>query len=320
MGSTNLSAALFKNVLDALPDGILIVAESRRMVYTNNRFHEMWDIPTQHYIDDEGPAIMKYALSQVADPELFVQVVEMLHRNDNDYEDEIKLRDGRTFKRRSVSFRDADLGRSRIWIFTDVTAIVHSQLDMLTGLLNRNKFERNFPSFCAEATPQSLVGVALLDIDQFKNFNDTYGHHAGDEVLRKIGAVIRNHLQRSTDIAYRIGGEEFFIQYGGRSHEEVAGLINNLRRDVEALDIPHVTNPPFNRVTISCGFGICASPRPSDIIYRKVDGALYQSKSNGRNQVTYVDLDFVQETTEHADEDSHACVSSPAQRTASRGD
>ena len=183
-----------------------------------------------------------------------------------------------------------------------------SQIDILTGLLNRNKFERNFSSLGTEATPQYMVGIAVLDIDQFKNFNDTYGHLAGDDVLRKIGAVIRSHLQSSTDIAYRIGGEEFFIHYCNRNQEEVASLIDSIRCGVEALDVSHATNPPFNRVTISGGFGICSSPRPPDIIFRKVDGALYRSKANGRNQVTYVDLDFVQDTeTERVDDSPKAC-------------
>jgi diguanylate cyclase (GGDEF)-like protein len=289
----NLTIDLLKNVLDALPDGILIVSASRQMAYTNIRFRELWNIPLDIELDDEGKAIMQFALSQLVDPEGFLRIVESLHQTAQPFEDEIRLRDGRVFRRRCVAFEDENLGRSRIWIFTDITAITYSHIDTLTGLLNRNKFERHFSSLSAAASPQSVVGIALFDLDHFKLFNDTYGHAAGDDVLRNIGKVIHHHLQRTSDAGYRVGGEEFFLQYHSRSREDIISFINNIRSDVEQLGTPHIANPPFNCVTISCGFGICTKPKAPELIYRQVDGALYTSKANGRNQVTLVDLDEV---------------------------
>jgi diguanylate cyclase (GGDEF)-like protein len=287
----HLTIDLLKNVLDALPDGILIVSGSRQVVYTNIRFRELWCIPADTDLDDEGRAIMQYALPQLVDPEGFLRIIESLHQTAHSFEDEIPLRDGRVFRRRSVAFQDADLGQSRIWIFTDVTAITYSHIDSLTGLLNRNKFERHFSSLSVAASPQSIVGIALFDLDHFKLFNDTYGHAAGDDVLRNIGKVIRHHLQRTSDAGYRVGGEEFFLQYHSRSREDAISFINSIREDVERLAIPHIANPPFNCVTISCGFGICTKPKSPEFIYRQVDGALYKSKANGRNQITLVELD-----------------------------
>jgi diguanylate cyclase (GGDEF)-like protein len=287
----HLTIDLLKNVLDALPDGILIVSGSRQMVYSNIRFRELWCIPVDTELDDEGRAIMQYALPQLVDPEGFLRIIESLHQTAHSFEDEIPLRDGRVFRRRSVAFQDPDLGQSRIWIFTDVTAITYSHIDSLTGLLNRNKFERHFSSLSVAASPQSIVGIALFDLDHFKLFNDTYGHAAGDDVLRNIGKVIRHHLQRTSDAGYRVGGEEFFLQYHSRSREDVISFINSIREDVERLAIPHIANPPFNCVTISCGFGICTKPKSPEFIYRQVDGALYKSKANGRNQITLVELD-----------------------------
>ncbi len=287
----HLTIDLLKNVFDALPDGILIVSGSRQMAYTNIRFRELWSIPLDTELDDEGRAIMQYALPQLADPEGFLRIIESLHQTAHSFEDEITLRDGRVFRRRSVSFQDEALGQSRIWIFTDVTAITYSHIDSLTGLLNRNKFERHFSSISVAASPQSIVGIALFDLDHFKLFNDTYGHAAGDDVLRNIGKVIRHHLQRTSDAGYRVGGEEFFLQYHSRSREDVISFINNIRSDVEQLAIPHIANPPFNCVTISCGFGICTKPKSPEFIYRQVDSALYKSKANGRNQITLVELD-----------------------------
>ena len=287
----HLSIDLLKNVLDALPDGILIVSGSRQMVYSNIRFRELWCIPVDTELDDEGRAIMQYALPQLVDPEGFLRIIESLHQTAHSFEDEIPLRDGRVFRRRSVAFQDPELGQSRIWIFTDVTAITYSHIDSLTGLLNRNKFERHFSSLSVAASSQSIVGIALFDLDHFKLFNDTYGHAAGDDVLRNIGKVIRHHLHRTSDAGYRVGGEEFFLQYHSRSREDVISFINNIRSDVEQLAIPHIANPPFNCVTISCGFGICTKPKSPEFIYRQVDSALYKSKANGRNQITLVELD-----------------------------
>lgn len=286
-----LNAELLENVLDALPDGILIVSSGRQVVYTNIQFRAMWNIPQDIQLGDEGRAIMQYALSQLVDPEGFLRIVESLHQSTQSLDDEIHLCDGRVFRRRSVAFVDRDLGQCRIWIFTDVTAITYSHIDTLTGLLNRNKFERHFSSLSVAACPDVVVGIAILDLDQFKLFNDTYGHAAGDDVLRNIGRVIREQLQRTSDAAYRIGGEEFFLQYHSRSREDVIEFINSIRRTVEALNIPHRANPPYNRVTISCGFGVCTQPKPAEFIYRQIDNALYQSKANGRNQITLVELD-----------------------------
>jgi diguanylate cyclase (GGDEF)-like protein len=287
----HLTIDLLKNVLDALPDGILIVTHNRQMVYTNIRFRELWSIPFDIAVDDEGRAIMQYALPQLTDPEGFLRIIESLHQTSQSFEDEIRLRDGRVFRRRSVAFQDASLGQSRIWIFTDITSITYSHIDTLTGLLNRNRFERHFSSISVAASPQSIVGIALFDLDHFKLFNDTYGHAAGDDVLRNIGKVIRNNLQRTSDAGYRVGGEEFFLQYHSRSREDVIRFINNIRADVERLAIPHSANPPFNCVTISCGFGVCTKPKAPEFIYRQVDSALYRSKANGRNQITLVELD-----------------------------
>jgi len=291
MDFTYLTIDLLKNVLDAMPDGILIVTDSRKMIYTNIRFRELWSIPVDTDLDDEGRAIMKYALAQLIDPDGFLRTIESLHQTAHAFEDELHLRDGRVFKRRSVAFQDDDIGQSRIWIFTDVTAITYSHIDVLTGLLNRNKFERHFSSISVVASPKSIVGIALFDLDHFKLFNDTYGHAAGDDVLRQIGKVIRTHLQRTSDAGYRVGGEEFFLQYHSRSREDIISFINNIRSDIELLAIPHKENPPFNCVTISCGFGICTQPKSPELIYRQIDNALYTSKANGRNQITMIDLD-----------------------------
>jgi diguanylate cyclase (GGDEF)-like protein len=142
-----------------------------------------------------------------------------------------------------------------------------------------------------QASSDALVGVGLFDIDHFKLYNDTYGHAAGDNVLRTIGDSIGELLNRSNDAGFRVGGEEFFIKIVGRNPEDMLALIENIRESIQSLSIPHLANPPFNVVTISCGFGITSSPVCSKALYSKIDGALYLSKSQGRNRTNFVELD-----------------------------
>lgn len=286
----SLSTELLRKVMDALPDGVLLVTDQGKMLFTNQRFRELWGIPKEVGLEDEGRALMQYALSKVVDPKGFVELIERLHKTDSRMEDEVLLRDGKVYRRRTVSFDDFFYGRTRIWIFTDITDIKYSHLDSLTGLRNRNSFESHFPNIAHHASDELMIGIALFDIDHFKLFNDTYGHAAGDEVLRKIGEIICAHMQRSSDAGYRVGGEEFFIKTSGRDREDMLKLIDSIRTAVESLAIPHEANPPYNRVTISCGFGIAAEPLDSEAIYREVDNALYQSKAKGRNQVSLVEL------------------------------
>ena len=109
MDFRHLTIDLLKNVLDALPDGILIVSGVRKVVYTNIRFRELWSIPLDTELDDEGRAIMQYALSQLVDSEGFLRIIESLHQTAHSFEDEIRLSDGRVFRRRSVAFQDPEL-------------------------------------------------------------------------------------------------------------------------------------------------------------------------------------------------------------------
>lgn len=291
MSIYSISNQLLISILDALPDGVLIVTDQREMLYTNNRFRELWGIPLGVDLQEEGAAIMRYALEKVVDPMGFVELIEKLHLTDKKMEDEILLKDGRVFRRRTTVFDDVEHGQIRLWIFTDITDAKYSHIDSMTGLWNRNTFELHYETLTDQASPDALVGLALMDIDHFKLFNDTYGHAAGDDVLRSIGEVVTELLQRSSDTGFRVGGEEFFIKIVGRNPEDMLAMIENIRQSIELLSIPHLANPPFNRVTISCGFGITSSPVNAETMYRKIDNALYLSKSQGRNRTNFVELD-----------------------------
>lgn len=125
----------------------------------------------------------------------------------------------------------------------------------------------------------------MCDVDHFKLYNDTYGHIAGDEVLRKIARALSNGC-RGADHAYRYGGEEFLLILASPSAASAQRSAERHRLAVEALDIPHSASPS-GRVTISVGVSIlsqdvCGS---TDKWLTAADHALYEAKRLGRNRV-----------------------------------
>ena len=93
---------------------------SAKMLFTNVRFRELWGIPKTMELDEEGRALMQFAISKVVDPKAFVDLIERLHATDEIVEDQIELKDGTVLRRRTVSVNDFFYGRTRVWIFTEV--------------------------------------------------------------------------------------------------------------------------------------------------------------------------------------------------------
>lgn len=165
-----------------------------------------------------------------------------------------------------------------------------SRTDGLTGLNNRAFWEENlkqeYDRFLRSNTPSSLI---MLDIDHFKRVNDTYGHPAGDEVIRTLARLIESHV-RSTDIAGRYGGEEFGILLVDTSAERAEVLAERLRRAA----IETLVRVEEKEIVFSISIGIAQSDLGQQDYsgwLSQADHALYQSKQNGRNQVTIYESD-----------------------------
>ena len=160
-----------------------------------------------------------------------------------------------------------------------------STLDPLTGLFNRRHFmaelEKEFRRAQRYDTPLSFV---MIDIDHFKKLNDTYGHQAGDDVLRELGALLRREI-RDTDVPGRYGGEEFCVLLPQTPVDGAAEFAERFRRAVEGHVFP--AQGRTLRITASLGVAWCPAEgveRAQDLI-EKADGALYQAKREGRNRV-----------------------------------
>lgn len=161
--------------------------------------------------------------------------------------------------------------------------------DELTSLYNRRHFnviaENELKRNRREKSP---ITLCMLDVDHFKAFNDTYGHQAGDDVLRQLGKTLKDTLRRPTDYAFRIGGEEFGILFSGLDLDYSLKLAEKIRLNIQNLHIPHEKNSASQWVTVSIGVievDNCSNGISIDTIYALSDSALYEAKESGRNQV-----------------------------------
>jgi diguanylate cyclase (GGDEF)-like protein len=151
--------------------------------------------------------------------------------------------------------------------------------DSLTGLRNHRAFQESLLSLVqmAERYGQPLA-LIMLDIDHFKQFNDRFGHPAGDELLRQVASVLRRSA-RAYDVVARYGGEEFAILLPNTDLEEAIRVAERLRQQIAAIQNPHAP--------VSASFGVVAYRRgsaPATLLY-EADSALYEAKRRGRNRV-----------------------------------
>ncbi|MBC1181652.1 GGDEF domain-containing protein [Brevundimonas sp. WCHBH090558] len=157
--------------------------------------------------------------------------------------------------------------------------------DALTNLANRKAFDERLETACAEDDGAPL-SLAILDIDHFKRFNDTWGHQTGDQVLRYVSTVLSN-ICGKTRFAARFGGEEFAIIFPGEGAGVVMAALESIRNDVASRALRRrSTNDDLGSVTVSAGFAQRRKGETAASLLERADAALYESKRAGRNCVT----------------------------------
>ncbi|MBU1657722.1 diguanylate cyclase [bacterium] len=160
--------------------------------------------------------------------------------------------------------------------------------DELTSIHNRRYFNKILPKLINSAKREyENISFVMMDIDSFKLYNDIYGHHAGDEALKKIAAVLSISLQRADDYYFRLGGEEFGILFKGLSEHEAKELIEKIRKNIEDLHIKHENSGVSKYVTASFGLVYKKAELIQDTqeLYQEADRLLYRAKAGGRNRV-----------------------------------
>lgn len=163
-----------------------------------------------------------------------------------------------------------------------------SATDGLTGLANRRKFDVEWEMEWQRASRQGLpLAIAMLDVDQFKAYNDHYGHQAGDVCLKVVAQTLSNAVQRSGELVARYGGEEFVVILPGLSGAEAYAAMERIRAAVQSLGLPHAKASVAGVVTISIGVASCVPEHGQSSAYlvEAADAAMYRAKNQGRNQV-----------------------------------
>ncbi len=162
--------------------------------------------------------------------------------------------------------------------------------DALTNLPNRKTFDERLEKECEEpGLNGQCLTVALIDIDHFKRFNDTWGHQTGDQVLRYVASVL-GRIAHEPRLAARYGGEEFAMIFPGETAGAVEAALNAVREEISSRNLRRrSTNDDLGAVTISAGFAEREPGESAQALLERADGALYSSKRTGRNRVTRAD-------------------------------
>ena len=169
-----------------------------------------------------------------------------------------------------------------------------SYLDAVTEVSNRRSFEEELTMEWRRSTRTgSRLSLLMLDIDAFKAFNDTLGHQAGDECLKKVAAVIDEGVRRAGDVVARYGGEEFAVLLPDTDLSGASALAERIRAAVEDRNIVH---PATQRaVTVSVGVATASGRDDGQAsqLVRAADAAIYRAKADGRNRVRISDTAVV---------------------------
>ncbi|HXI43404.1 MAG TPA: diguanylate cyclase [Bryobacteraceae bacterium] len=183
-----------------------------------------------------------------------------------------------------------------------------SVVDALTGIANRRSFDQTLDRVWRSASRhQREVALIMIDIDFFKSYNDSLGHPAGDDCLRRVAKELTDALKRPDDFLARYGGEEFVVILPQTDLAGVSVVAERLRGSMEALDIRHPASTIANHVTISQGVASILPTREAArfTLISMADEALYGAKKSGRNRVSTLAEAYQQTLSGFAASQSH---------------
>lgn len=305
---------LFDIVLNAT-NNIMFITDFKNIQYSNENFKELPKIEKRRkYITKTGEYTMNCLYSENCDNasncnkhfnilDLFVVADGYLHKEllkENESFIELLRRveekdrvvsvvDGH-FEQKAftINIKELEYNKSYLITLSDITQIKENfiktekkaYIDGLTRVYNRNKFDELFEQECKRAKRYAKpFSVALIDIDNFKNFNDNYGHLIGDQVLITMAQILNDNI-RATDIFARWGGEEFVILFIDTEIQIAKTISDKLRTKIS--DNKHET---AGRITASFGLSQYKEGDTMDSIFKRCDDALYKAKKNGKNRV-----------------------------------
>ena len=187
-----------------------------------------------------------------------------------------------------LHFYFESISNAKIMAALNMKLMKLSKTDSLTKLPNKGSVSDHLKQEWKKARrTKTEIAVIMIDLDNFKLYNDTYGHLEGDEVLVKIADVLNLSIREYFDFPGRFGGEEFIVIMSNSDLDTAESVAERIRSGIVDLAIPHVKNGDFSTITCSCGVSSCF-PDDSlsrEVLIQKADKALYQAKESGRNRV-----------------------------------
>jgi diguanylate cyclase (GGDEF)-like protein/PAS domain S-box-containing protein len=289
----SFSKLLLTTAIENSPNAIIIVDANDRIIMFNQQFVELWNIPPELMRAGLDQPVLKIVASRMKDESAFLAHVRYLYDHPEiKSHGELEASDGRIVERHTGSLYDAQrkyLGR--VWYFRDITEkkramekiAAMARTDLLTGLPNRAAFlERLNLEFAHAKRNGNCFAVHYLDLDHFKDVNDTLGHPVGDDLLRSVADRLKSAV-RESDMVARFGGDEFAVL---QEHTEDLAAVETLAAKIgKVLSGAYAIDGNVVQTTVSIGI----VPYRDDIagtddMMMKADLALYRAKNGGRNK------------------------------------
>lgn len=270
-------------LIETLNDGLGLQDENGTLIYLNNKMSEMFGYSREEmigrrvtdFLDDDNRKILE------------AQMAKRRKGESSHYEIVWTGKDGRKFTTimspRPI-FGDDGTFKGSFAILTDITErkkmeeeLRHLSItDDLTGLYNHRYFYKKISEEVNRANRMSYsLNLLIFDIDSFKSFNDTYGHVAGDEVLRKVGRIAKKSIRKDVDSAFRYGGDEFAIILPYTGREEAIALSARISRSIEK---------EIDGTRISIGIASSNHYRTFEEVIKAADKAMYIEKSKRKEK------------------------------------
>ena len=294
------ATSLLSATLESTADGLAVFDINGTLTGMNQRFLDMWQVPRELMSPGREPEAIALAVEQSADPEAFLtRIIEIQKHPEAITDDIVLLMDGRTIERHSRPQRVDGQVVGRVWSFRDITprrkaeeaaeaamaklaAHAHelrslAYQDPLTGLANRAVFNETLNQLFSQGE-QENVDVLLLDLDNFKDVNDLFGHQSGDELLRKIAVQLSSTLP-DAEVVARLGGDEFVVLLTGCADVDAVAI--RVLASMIPLSIRGNAINPQASIGIASGRSETADAQE---LLREADIAMYAAKRAGRNR------------------------------------
>ena len=285
------SKDILKATVESTADGILVVNGQGQVIYSNEIFATMWNIPSELLATGDDEKLIGCALEQLVDPEGFLAKVKELYQTSREDSDVLHLKDDRVFERFSRPLLRAGEAAGRVWSFRDITEQKRAEealrkaadRDPLTGLLNRRAGLAAMEERLELAKNGSgEFAVFVLDLDKFKSINDSFSHETGDAALIQFSEVMVD-LVGDRGIICRMGGDEFQIGLDDTDSEEAFQFARQIQ-DALRWKLEHSDAQLRPQFTVSIGIACYPDEGASTLVLgRRADRAMYAAKVAGAN-------------------------------------